>query len=1400
MSALHEKQLADLARSSSAVESISPYHPTQGSALDPNSADFDARQWTQAMYRLQQDAGKQGRSLGYSFRRLSAFGHGTDMDVQKTVSSVFLEVINVAKRLIGIKGQRIDILHPMDGLVRAGEMLVVLGPPGSGCSTFLKSITGDTDGFMLGTDAKLNFQGISYRDMTSRYRGEASYTAELDEHFPNLTVGETLFFAAKARAPRKTPGGLSRDAWASLMRDVMMATLGISHTLNTKIGNDYIRGVSGGERKRVTIAEAALSRAAIQAWDNSTRGLDSANAIEFCKTLRLQADYFGITPAVAIYQAPASAFDLFDKVLLLYNGHEIYFGPVSQAKDYFERLGFECPARQTTPDFLTSMTAPDERRVRPGAAPPQTPLEFATAWRASKERAQLLLDIADYDAIFPIGGPVRDLFEDSRREEKASVQRASSPYTLSYREQVAHCLWRGFRRLVAEPTLTLYQLLSNLLLAIIVGTVFLNLKQETNGFFKRGSLLFFAVLLNALASALEVLLLYEQRDICEKHARYAYYHPSAEAFASILTDLPYKISNAITFNVALYFMTNLRREAGPFFFFVLVSFLVTLSTSHLFRTLAAVSRSLVQALVPTALITLALVMFSGFVIPVVDMLGWSRWIHWLNPLSYGFESLMINEFHGRDFSCDSLIPTYGSLVDGTQVCYTVGSVAGQDFVNGASYIEAAYGYVHDNKWRNVYILAGFTIFWGLTYLIGVDFIQAKKSKGEVLVFRRRQKRRDVEAASPVLPSAKAQMQIQQQTAVFHWSDVCYDVRIKKETRRILDHVDGWVKPGTRTALMGVSGAGKTTLLDVLASRITIGVVGEMLVDGQIRNAAFQRQTGYAQQQDLHLDTSTVREALTFSALLRQPAHIPRQDRIDYVDEVLSLLDMVDYADAVVGVPGEGLNVEQRKRLTIGVELAARPALLLFLDEPTSGLDAQTSWAICDLLEKLTKAGQAVLCTIHQPSAMLFQRFDRLLLLAQGGQTVYFGDIGEDSQTLVSYFEANGAPSCPPKANPAEWMLEVIGAAPGSHSDRDWHQVWHASPEYRTVKATLHDFASATPGSLDVQDQYAAPLFEQFKVVTQRVFSQYWRTPTYIYSKLLLCVLGALFVGFVFYKSPNNLQGMQNQMFAVFMLFTTFPQLVSLMMPHFIKQRSLYEARERPSKVYSWKVFIMANIVVELPWNTFFAVLMFFAFYYPVGFARNAEFTGAVAIRGFLFFLYVWQYMLFISTFGSLMIAALDSELASNLAELLFALCLIFCGVLVNVKSLGKFWIFMYYVSPFTYLVSSMLSVGIANAPVTCSQVELLRFNAPSGTSCGEFMNDFITAAGGYLVDPLASVCEYCRISETNTFLAAVSSKYAHRWRNFGILWLYILANIVGAIFLYWLARVPRTRKAQPQLK
>jgi len=615
---------------------------------------------------------------------------------------------------------------------------------------------------------------------------------------------------------------------------------------------------------------------------------------------------------------------------------------------------------------------------------------------------------------------------------------------------------------------------------------------------------------------------------------------------------------------------NCTLTPGAFFFFLFVSFITMMVMSMVFRTIAAVSRQFVSAMTPAALIMVGLIVYTGFAIPVTKMRGWSRWINYINPIAYGFESLMINEFHDQNYACSQFVPTGPGYDPGSinTVCGTVGAQPGQDFVNGDTYLAISYQYYHAHKWRNVGILFGFMIFFACVYLLATEKISAQKSKGEVLVYPRGHIPTALlannDGESQASNSSRAEKSggqkadaaiIQRQTSVFSWKDVVYDIKIKKEPRRILDHVDGWVKPGTLTALMGVSGAGKTTLLDVLATRVTMGVVtGEMLVDGAPRDVSFQRKTGYVQQQDLHLQTSTVREALRFSALLRQPKHISKQEKLDYVEEVLKLLEMDGYADAVVGVPGEGLNVEQRKRLTIGVELVAKPALLLFLDEPTSGLDSQTSWNILQLLRKLTAHGQAILCTIHQPSAILFENFDRLLFLAKGGRTVYFGEVGKGSRILIDYFERQGAPKCPAGENPAEWMLAAIGAAPGTHTDVDWHQAWLDSEERVAVREELAKIKEERPrivanekanaGEKSAEDtkldkaaysEFASSFFTQSWVVLQRVFQQYWRTPSYIWSKFLLAVAAGLFIGFSFFKADRTQAGLQSQLFSAFMV-------------------------------------------------------------------------------------------------------------------------------------------------------------------------------------------------------------------------------------------------------------------------
>lgn len=296
-------------------------------------------------------------------------------------------------------------------------------------------------------------------------------------------------------------------------------------------------------------------------------------------------------------------------------------------------------------------------------------------------------------------------------------------------------------------------------------------------------------------------------------------------------------------------------------------------------------------------------------------------------------------------------------------------------------------------------------------------------------------------------------------------------------------------------------------------------------------------------------------------MLRQPSTVSDEEKHEWVEKVIDMLNMRDFASAVVGVPGEGLNVEQRKLLTIGVELAAKPKLLLFLDEPTSGLDSQSSWAIVAFLRKLADAGQAILCTVHQPSAILFQEFDRLLFLARGGKTVYFGDIGQNSRTLLDYFEKEGARACGDDENPAEWMLEIVNNATSSQGE-DWHTVWQRSQERLAVEAEVGRIASEMSSKNPQDDsasqsEFAMPFRVQLREVTTRVFQQYWRMPTYIMSKLVLGTISGLFVGFSFYKPDNTFAGMQNVIFSVFMIITVFSTIVQQVSPPITDSLTVY---------------------------------------------------------------------------------------------------------------------------------------------------------------------------------------------------------------------------------------------------
>lgn len=281
---------------------------------------------------------------------------------------------------------------------------------------------------------------------------------------------------------------------------------------------------------------------------------------------------------------------------------------------------------------------------------------------------------------------------------------------------------------------------------------------------------------------------------------------------------------------------------------------------------------------------------------------------------------------------------------------------------------------------------------------------------------------------------------------------------------------------------------------------------------------------------------------------------------------------------------------------------------------------------------------------------------------------------------------------------------------------------------------------------------------------------------------------------------KDVQGLVSSLFSCFLLTIVFSSVDQQIIPRFIDNRAQFEAREQQSKTYNWAVFVAANVIVELVWQSLTSVLVFVAWYYPTGFWRNGLDDSSFTMdqRATLMFLLIWVFFLFSSTLSQAIAAGLnDSLTAVNIANLLFTLCLLFCGILVQPDALAQFWIFMYRVDPFTYLMDGMIATALANTKLHCAAIDLLRIRLPANaTSCDDYMSAYVITAGGQVLNPDATTgeCLFCSIGDTNIALEGLGINVAHRWRDLGLMAVYVVFNVAATFFIYWLARVPKGSK------
>ncbi|CAI6339603.1 unnamed protein product [Periconia digitata] len=1332
------------------------------------------------------------KQLTVTFRNLTVTANGTDLHYGDTVASAINPVSLFPWRKQSAPEK--FILHNVTGQLRPGEMLLVLGRPGAGCTSLLRMIANERNSFPL-IKGDVNF-GCANHQEAATFRQQMLFNSEDDIHFPNLTVSQTLDFALRNKASKNRQAKSSSDNDSIVKKEDILEQLGIPHTENTLVGNEFVRGVSGGERKRVSIAEMLAGQAPVQCWDNATRGLDASTALDLGRVLRRTAREQQKSIAASFYQTGNALYEQFDKILVLCEGRTIYYGPRNCAKGYFEEMGFVCPPGGAVADFLTAVPVRTERIIRPGFEDkvPNTAEEFESRYYQSPIWKAAEKNMVDCSTLEYEVSNLRDAIA-RERERYPLLRNTPSIYSTSLIQQIRACTRRSFQIMWGDRWSLAIMAVSAFIQALVCGSLFYNLSNTSGSVFLRPGVLFFGILYFGLQSLAETTASFAGRPILSRQKRFAFYRPTAYCIALVLVDIPVYMAQVTLFSIVLYFMAHLQYEASKFFTYWIVLNVTVFCFASEFRAIGALFKQFGNASKVSGFIIMIMMVCAGYLIPFTSIHVWFRWIFYINPAAYAFESLMANEWSGLRLECRSpqFVP-YGAEYtnDSYRSCTVPGSQG--SIIPGESYISAQYNHSPSHIWRGFGIIIAFWAFFIFLTILG--FQREYDSGGSRLIFKRdshtsvdsrssdEEKRGDNPASQPGLkgpPVEDTAASAHQSTLT--WKNLNYHVRHEGAEKQLLHEVCGFVKPGHLLALMGTSGAGKTTLMDVLAQRKYVGrIEGSIHVDGVIQDLNFQRTTGYCEQNDVHEPTTTVREALVFSARLRQDHDIPDQDKLDYVDHIIDLLELQDIQDAIVGVPGAGLSIEQRKRLTLGVELVAKPKLL-FLDEPTSGLDGQSAYNIVRFMRKLASGGQAIVCTIHQPSATLFNSFDSLLLLARGGRTTYFGEMGQDSAILLDYFARNGAP-CGQDVNPAEHIIDVVQGRKGP--SQDWTQTWLQSPERARALSELDRLDRSSHSPQDQEQKpplktFATPLLHQMKIVTVRQSIALWRNPDYVWNKILLHVIQALFSGFTFWKVGNSVFDLQLRLFAIFNFVFVAPGVINQLQPLFIHNRDIFETREKKANTYHWFAFVFAQCVAEIPWLIVCGTLYFVCSYFSSGFPLASSVSGQIYLQMILYeFLY--------TSIGQAIATYAPNEFFASLMNpiIIGAGLISFCGIVIPYSQITAFWRYwIYWLDPFTYLVGGLLTQLLWDVKIECKPNELTTIPIPNGSTCGAYMSSFLAENAGYVVDPNSmTACEYCPYKYGSEYAKTLNlnEKY-YGWRDVGITFLFCISSYAMVIIM-----------------
>ncbi|KAI5600727.1 hypothetical protein BDE02_01G044500 [Populus trichocarpa] len=1156
----------------------------------------------------------------------------------------------------------------------------------------------------------------------------AAYISQHDLHIGEMTVRETLAFSARCQgvgylhemlaelSRREKEANIMPDPdvdvfmkaaatqaeEANVSTDYVLKILGLEVCADTMVGDGMIRGISGGQRKRVTTGEMLVGPSRALFMDEISTGLDSSTTYQIVNSLRQTVHILNCTAVISLLQPAPETYDLFDDIILLSDGHIVYQGPRDDVHEFFEHMGFKCPERKGVADFLQEVTSrKDQEQYWARKHQPYkfvTVNEFAEAFQSVSVGRRIIEELS-----IP--------FDKTKNHPAALVNKK---YGAGKMDLLKANFSREYLLMKRNSFVYIFRISQLTILAIISMTLFFrtNMHRDTvmDGGIYTGALFFTvaAIMFNGTAEQSTTI---AKLPVFYKHRELLFFPPLAYSIPSWVLKIPISFVEVATWVFITYYVIGFDPNIARFFKLYVVLVLINQMASALFRFIAAAGRNMIVANTFGSFVLLAIFALGGFVLSREQIKKWWIWGYWISPLMYGQNAIVVNEFLGNSWSH---IPAGSTEPLGIQVLKSRG------------FFTEAYWY-----WIGIGATVGFILLFNLCFVLALTFLNAfdkpqavisedpesdesaRKTERAIQLSNHASSHRtnteggggisrsSSEAIGEVSNNRKKGMVLPFEPHSITFDDVIYSVDmpqemivqgVDKDRLVLLKGVSGAFRPGVLTALMGVSGAGKTTLMDVLAGRKTGGYIeGDIKISGYPKKQqTFARIAGYCEQTDIHSPQVTVYESLLYSAWLRLPLEVDSESRKMFIEEVMDLVELNPLRHALVGLPGvNGLSTEQRKRLTIAVELVANPSII-FMDEPTSGLDARAAAIVMRTVRNTVDTGRTVVCTIHQPSIDIFEAFDELFLMKRGGQEIYVGPLGRHSTHLIKYFEAiEGVGKIRDGYNPATWMLEVSSSAQEMALEVDFSNIYKNSDLFRRNKALIAGLSTPAPGSTDLcfPTKYSTSFFTQCMACLWKQHWSYWRNPPYTAVRFLFTTFIALMFGTMFWdlgSKLNSTQDLLNAMGSMYAaVFFIGVQNASSVQPVVAVERTVFY-RERAAGMYSALPYAFAQVLIELPYVFVQASAYGFIVYAMIGF----EWT----VAKFFWYLFFMYFTLLYFTFYGMMAVAItpNHHIAAIVSSAFYGIWNLFSGFIVPRPSIPIWWRWYYWACPVSWSLYGLL--------------------------------------------------------------------------------------------------------------